>query len=98
VPNNDGGAIFSFLSQSELPEFEELFVTPHGLDLGAVCRAAVAGHTLVERAGELVPAIDRARDAGGVHVIEVPTERERNVVLHAAVREAVGAALSASSM
>jgi 2-succinyl-5-enolpyruvyl-6-hydroxy-3-cyclohexene-1-carboxylate synthase len=98
VPNNDGGAIFSFLSQSELPEFEELFVTPHGLDLGAVCRAAVAGHTLVERSGELVPAIDRARDAGGVHVIEVPTERERNVVLHAAVREAVGAALSASSM
>jgi 2-succinyl-5-enolpyruvyl-6-hydroxy-3-cyclohexene-1-carboxylate synthase len=98
VPNNDGGAIFSFLPQRELPEFEELFVTPHGLDLAAVCRAAGAGHTLVERAGELIPAIDRARDAGGVHVVEVPTDRERNVELHAAVGEAVGAALRASSM
>jgi 2-succinyl-5-enolpyruvyl-6-hydroxy-3-cyclohexene-1-carboxylate synthase len=98
VPNNDGGAIFSFLPQRELPEFEELFVTPHGLDLATVCRAARAGHTLVERAGELIPAVDRARAAGGVHVVEVPTDRERNVELHAAVREAVGAALRASSM
>ena len=98
VPNNDGGAIFSFLPQRDLPEFEELFATPHGLDLGAVCRAAGARHILVERAGGLVPAIDHARDAGGVHVIEVPTDRERNVALHAAVREAVGAALGTSSM
>jgi 2-succinyl-5-enolpyruvyl-6-hydroxy-3-cyclohexene-1-carboxylate synthase len=98
VPNNDGGAIFSFLPQHELPEFEELFVTPHGLDLAAVCRAAGAGRTLVERAAELIPAVERARDAGGVHVVEVPTDRERNVELHAAVREAVDAALRASSM
>jgi 2-succinyl-5-enolpyruvyl-6-hydroxy-3-cyclohexene-1-carboxylate synthase len=94
VPNNDGGAIFSFLPQRELPEFEELFATPHGLDLGSVCRAAGAGHTLVERANDLIPAIERARDARGVHVVEVPTDRERNVEQHAAVHEAVAAALS----
>jgi 2-succinyl-5-enolpyruvyl-6-hydroxy-3-cyclohexene-1-carboxylate synthase len=98
VANNDGGAIFSFLPQRGLPEFERLFATPHGLDLGAVCRAAGAEHALVERADELIPAIDRARDAGGVHVVEVPTDRERNVELHGAVREEVAAALRASSM
>jgi 2-succinyl-5-enolpyruvyl-6-hydroxy-3-cyclohexene-1-carboxylate synthase len=95
VPNNDGGAIFSFLPQRELPEFEELFATPHGLDLGAVCAAAGAGHTLAERANDLIPAIERARDVGGVHVVEVPTDRDRNVELHAAVHDAVAEALRA---
>ncbi len=93
VPNNDGGAIFSFLPQRELPEFEELFATPHGLDLGAICRAAGAGHARVERAGDLIPEVERAREAGGVHVVEVPIDRARNVELHAAVQEAVAATL-----
>jgi len=93
VPNNDGGAIFSFLPQRELPEFEELFATPHGLDLGAICGAAGAAHARVEHAAELVPAIERARGAGGVHLVEVPIDRARNVELHAAVQEAVAAAL-----
>ena len=93
VPNNDGGAIFSFLPQRELPEFEELFATPHGLDLGAIFRAAGAEHARVEHAAELVPVIQRARGAGGVHIVEVPIDRARNVELHAAVQETVAAAL-----
>jgi 2-succinyl-5-enolpyruvyl-6-hydroxy-3-cyclohexene-1-carboxylate synthase len=93
VPNNDGGAIFSFLPQRELPEFEELFATPHGRDLGAICRAAGAGHARVERAGDLIPAVEGARGTGGVHVVEVPIDRGRNVELHAAVQEAVAVAL-----
>ena len=93
VPNNDGGAIFSFLPQRDLPEFDELFTTPHGLELDAICRAAGAGHARVERAADLIPAIERARGAGGVHVVEVPIDRARNVELHAAVQEAVDAAL-----
>jgi 2-succinyl-5-enolpyruvyl-6-hydroxy-3-cyclohexene-1-carboxylate synthase len=93
VPNNDGGAIFSFLPQRELPEFEELFVTPHGLDLGAICAAAGAARTRVERASDLVPAVERAAEAGGVHVVEVPTDRERNVELHEQVHSAVDSAL-----
>jgi 2-succinyl-5-enolpyruvyl-6-hydroxy-3-cyclohexene-1-carboxylate synthase len=93
VPNNDGGAIFSFLPQSALPEFEDLFTTPHGLDFASICIAAGAGHARVESADELVPAIEAARAAGGVHVVEVPIDREDNVRRHTAVQAAVADAL-----
>ncbi len=94
VPNNDGGAVFSFLPQRTLPEFEELFTTPHGLDLSALCAAAGAGHTRMVRADELTPAVERAATRGGVHVIEVPSDRERNMERHAEVQAAVDAALA----
>ncbi len=98
VPNNDGGGIFSFLPQRELAELEELFVTPHGLDLGPVCLAAGAGYVRVERAGDLTPAVGRARESGGVQVVEVPIDRARNVEMHAEIQAAVGAALDRPTM
>ncbi|MBA2326628.1 MAG: 2-succinyl-5-enolpyruvyl-6-hydroxy-3-cyclohexene-1-carboxylic-acid synthase, partial [Actinobacteria bacterium] len=76
VLDNDGGGIFSFLPQAELPEhFEQLFGTPHGLDLVAL--AAVHGLTAerVEKASEVVPAVDAAVAAGGVRLVIVPTHR-----------------------
>jgi 2-succinyl-5-enolpyruvyl-6-hydroxy-3-cyclohexene-1-carboxylate synthase len=94
VPNNGGGAVFSFLPQRALPEFEALFATPHGLDLGALCAAAGAGHTRIGRAGELIPAVEEAASARGVHVIEVPSDRVRNVDRHAEVQAVVDAALA----
>jgi len=94
VPNNDGGAVFSFLPQASLPEHERLFTTPHGLDLGALCTAAGAGHTRISRADELSPSIADAASAGGVHIIEVPSDRELNVAHHAEVQAAVDAALA----
>jgi 2-succinyl-5-enolpyruvyl-6-hydroxy-3-cyclohexene-1-carboxylate synthase len=95
VPNNNGGMIFSFLAQQDLPELEELFTTPHGLDLSAVCTAAGAGHERIDRASDVVPAVERARLAGGVHVVEVPIDREENVRRHATVHAAVADALRA---
>ena len=93
VPNNNGGTIFSFLPQRDLPELEELFTTPHGLDLASICAAARAGHTRVERAADLIPTVERARSAGGVHVVEVPIDRQTNVRRHEEVNAAVAAAL-----
>jgi 2-succinyl-5-enolpyruvyl-6-hydroxy-3-cyclohexene-1-carboxylate synthase len=78
LPNNGGGAIFSFLGQRDLPELESLFTTPHGLDLGAICVAAGAGHERVERMVELGPALDRSASAGGVRVVEVTIDPVRN--------------------
>jgi len=92
VPNNDGGGVFSFLPQRELPEHEELFVTPHGLDLARFAEAAGAGYERVEKASELVPAVSRGT-AGGVRLVEVPSDRDRNVARHAEVQAAVGRAL-----
>lgn len=94
MPNNDGGGVFSFLPQRALPEFETLFATPHGLDLRALCTAAGASHVRIERADELIPAVERAAAGGGVHVIEVPSDRTRNVERHAEVQAAVDAALA----
>ena len=93
VLSNGGGTIFSFLPQRELPELEELFTTPHGLDLGAVCAAAGAGHTRVDRADALVPSVERAGAAGGVHVVEVTIDAELDHRRHAEVRAAVAIAL-----
>jgi 2-succinyl-5-enolpyruvyl-6-hydroxy-3-cyclohexene-1-carboxylate synthase len=93
VLNDGGGGIFSFLPQRELPEFERLFETPHGLHLGTICAAAGAGHATVDQADQLIPAIERATAGGGLHVIEVRIDRSRDRTLRAALAAAVDASL-----
>jgi 2-succinyl-5-enolpyruvyl-6-hydroxy-3-cyclohexene-1-carboxylate synthase len=89
VLNNGGGTIFSYLAQRDLPELEDLFTTPHGVDLAAVCRAAGAGHVVVARSDELGPAVERALSAGGIQVVEVPIDRERDIGRHAELEAAI---------
>ncbi len=94
VINNDGGGIFSFLPQARWPEhFERLFGTPHGLSLEALAGVYGCGHRPVERAFELAPAVAAAIDEGGVHVVEVRTDRAANVTLHRRLNQAVSDAL-----
>lgn len=100
VVNNDGGGIFSFLPQATaarpdagLPaHFEELFGTPHGIDLGPLVTALGAEHRAVA-AGELRAALETSLGRPGVRVLEIRTDRARNVALHREAAAAVGAAL-----
>jgi 2-succinyl-5-enolpyruvyl-6-hydroxy-3-cyclohexene-1-carboxylate synthase len=92
VPNNDGGGIFDLLGQRTLPELETLFVTPHGLDLARLADASGAGYERIERADDLVPAVERAAAAGGVRIVEVPIDRERSIARRAEVAAAVASA------
>ena len=94
VVANGGGEIFSLLPQRELPEHGELFVTPHGTDLGALTGATGAGHARVTRADDLAPALDRAREARGLQVVEVVVDPARGLSRRADLRAAVSAALS----
>lgn len=99
VVDNDGGGIFSFLAQAEALDhdrFEELFATPHGLDLVAVAQShGVAAERVTSRAG-LQAALSGAGLRGGTRVVVVQSNRAENVVAHRALTAAVGAALDAA--
>ena len=94
VVNNDGGGIFSFLPQASSPEhFEQLFGTPHGLTFAATAALYGASHAMVSDGAALAAALTTTIPAPGLHIVEVRTERARNVVLHRDAWAAVSAAL-----
>jgi len=100
--NNDGGGIFSFLPQAQpgmpvegsgLPEhYEELFGTPHGIEVGPIVCALGGEHRLVT-AEDLAAVVEDSIRRPGVRVLELRTDRERNVDLHRGVAAAVARAL-----
>ena len=99
--DNDGGGIFSFLPQASanlpeagLPEhYEELFGTPHGIDVGPIVTALGGEHRRVD-AATLGPEIAASVGRPGVQVLELRTDRARNVELHAQVATLVASALA----
>jgi 2-succinyl-5-enolpyruvyl-6-hydroxy-3-cyclohexene-1-carboxylate synthase len=83
VVNNDGGGIFSFLPQASLAEsFERLFGTPTGIDLAKLADVYGLVHKYVEAPSELASSVDDGLEKGGVHLIEVRTDRNENAALH----------------
>jgi 2-succinyl-5-enolpyruvyl-6-hydroxy-3-cyclohexene-1-carboxylate synthase len=91
VIDNDGGGIFSYLPPAELPEFEALFATPHGLDLVEVARAHGAQAERIDDAGKLVEAVLAPADRPRVFV--VPVDRRASVDHHRALWDAVSGGL-----
>ncbi|MGH2751059.1 MAG: 2-succinyl-5-enolpyruvyl-6-hydroxy-3-cyclohexene-1-carboxylic-acid synthase [Actinomycetota bacterium] len=95
VVNNDGGGIFSFLEQADYPEhFERVFGTPHGADFEAVARVGGCGYERVETATVLRDSVVARLEFGGVHLIEVRTDRPDNVAVHEGMYAAVDHALN----
>jgi len=95
VVANRGGQIFSLLDQAGLPELEELFVTPHPAAIADVCAAARVRHQRVDRARDLVPALEQAARGGSVQIVEVAADPELQRQRRTEVREAVAATLAA---
>jgi 2-succinyl-5-enolpyruvyl-6-hydroxy-3-cyclohexene-1-carboxylate synthase len=83
VINNDGGGIFSFLPQADHPEFfEKLFGTPHGLDFAHAAALYEAAFSRAENSDAFRASLTKGIKGKGLHIIEVRTNRARNVELH----------------
>lgn len=95
--DDDGGGIFSLLEHGERATrgadraalFERTFGTPHGTDVGALCRAYGVPHTRVGDLAGLRAAL--AAPPTGTSVVEVRTARAGLRDLHARIRAEVHA-------
>jgi 2-succinyl-5-enolpyruvyl-6-hydroxy-3-cyclohexene-1-carboxylate synthase len=95
--NNDGGGIFSFLPQAAHPQhFEQLFGTPTGLDFRPIVQMYGGNFKRAESWSQFRQAINHGIISGGLHVVEVTTERASNVQMHRQLWQTVDAALSAN--
>ena len=93
--NNDGGGIFSFLPQAAYPEhFDQLFGTPTGLDFRFAVQMFDGQFQRVEDWEQFRKAVKQGLHTGGLHVVEVPTQRASNVSMHRQLWERVDEALS----
>lgn len=97
--NNDGGGIFSFLPQAGDPEhFETLFGTPHGLDFCPLAQMYGARYERVASWPAFRAAVEHGIEAGGLNIVEVPTDRASNVTLHRQIWRVVSEALANQSI
>jgi 2-succinyl-5-enolpyruvyl-6-hydroxy-3-cyclohexene-1-carboxylate synthase len=96
VLNNDGGGIFSFLPQAETLDratFESLFGTPIGLNVERAAHLYGARYARPSDWTALRQAISASISRERLSIVEVVTDRTRNVVQHRAVSAAVADAL-----
>ena len=95
VVHNDGGGIFSYLPQASLDaqEYERLFGTPHGLDFSHAAAMYDLPHRRADSLRAFRAAVTEWLSEGGTHLVEVPSNRARNVDEHRAVWAAAQAAV-----
>ncbi len=92
--NNDGGGIFSFLPQAAHPEhFEQLFGTPTGIDFSPAISMYGGHYQRAENWESFRSALQQGMASGGLHVVEIVTERASNVAMHRQLWQMVERAL-----
>jgi 2-succinyl-5-enolpyruvyl-6-hydroxy-3-cyclohexene-1-carboxylate synthase len=83
VVDNDGGGIFDHLPVSRQREhFEELFATPHGLDVEPAVTMYGAGFERVTAVAELPGALQRALAAPRTTVVLLQVDRAYSLAAH----------------
>lgn len=80
--NNDGGGIFEYLPQKGINHFEYLFGTPQGLNYSALADLMGIHYQAVTSYEGFADMVNLALKAGGIHVLEVKTNREVSRELH----------------
>jgi 2-succinyl-5-enolpyruvyl-6-hydroxy-3-cyclohexene-1-carboxylate synthase len=94
VLNNDGGAIFSFLPVARHKAFfEPYFGTPQGLTFEHAAAMFALDYEHTGTASGFVEAYRTACARNGPALIEVRTDREKNVAVHRRLLEALSAEL-----
>ena len=80
--NNDGGGIFEYLPQKGTKHFDYLFSTSQGLDYSGAAKLYGCGYTKISSPDELSSVLAKIGQESGVHIIEIPTNREYSRELH----------------
>ena len=80
--NNDGGGIFEYLPQKGTKHFDYLFSTSQGLDYSGAAKLYGCDYTKLSRPDEFADVLTKVNQEKGVHIIEIPTNREYSRQLH----------------
>ena len=80
--NNDGGGIFEYLPQKGTKHFNYLFSTSQGLDYSGAAKLYGCDYTKISSPDELSSVLANVSQETGVHIIEIPTNREYSRELH----------------
>lgn len=92
--NNDGGGIFSFLPQRNYPDyFETYFGTPHGLAFKSAASLYGLDFYRASSWKEFRDSVSKSMSAPATSIVEVVTDREKNVELHRRIWSAVSRAV-----
>jgi 2-succinyl-5-enolpyruvyl-6-hydroxy-3-cyclohexene-1-carboxylate synthase len=75
VIDNNGGAIFSTLPQAGVDNFDQLFGTPHNLDLAQVSAGFNISATIVSNIAELQTLLSKEVKGLEIVIIKVPTRQ-----------------------